>query len=168
MNRSSESLLPIDGILTRARALNIVYIHIYIYIRSIGNRDNKDHSTNRRDSIRLNLSSVNRICFLDKRSKAFKRRSRKKMAASRRIKRGEIFHPSFEDVEIKVARQFFRVLNLISAIGLPSVCREDTEAARYRCFHRANIKRMMQRNGEKKRRRKFFVEIEERKRELRL
>lgn len=38
-----------------------------------------------------------------------------------------------EDVEIKVARQFFRVLNLISAIGLPSVCSEDTEV-RYRCF----------------------------------
>lgn len=45
--------------------------------------------------------------------------------------------------EIKVARQFFRVLNLISAIGLPSVCRDTDTEVRHRCFHRANIKRMM-------------------------
>lgn len=84
------------------------------------------------------------------------------------MKRRETFHPSFEDVEIKVARQFFRVLNLISAIGLPSVCREDTEA-RYRCFpsgeHQTGDAK---KRGTRKRRRKFFVEMEERKRELRL
>lgn len=65
-----------------------------------------------------------------------------------------------EDVEIKVARQFFRVLNLISAIGLPSVCSEDTEV-RYRCFPSGEH----QTDDAKKRRGKFFVEIEERKRE---
>lgn len=70
-----------------------------------------------------------------------------------------------EDVEIKVARQFFRVLNLISAIGLPSVCSEDTEV-RYRCFPSGEH----QTDDAKKRRGKFFVEIEEieRERELRL